>query len=540
MKVRTSSLPTLLCPWAAVSMASLLAQTLEQQLRGIPVLAVGTTCPGGFTVIESILHWLANGVRQPVCIFNSGNAAAFIGKDGRLYTLRTVLNEDGPSEPRSELRLDAAKSDSQDWQLTDTPDVAAVTVAHTERCILVLDSKMELHVRQDDGTVQDSCLTEEVVSVVPGERALVEAALPRPLAGRRVAQVACSDKHFLALTSDGVVHSCGSNTSGQLGLGHTDFILKLSPISLDKNGMNRLFRNLRRLRLGALGRGLEVLTWFVGSCLSQTWGERRLLLEAAMIFDLEEGRDADNIRSPFGLRLCLPTLGTIVHLCAVLADEAETELPEEKLPEVPFGAKTGVYFPFRDYTVEEWLDWIYHLQTNHVLLTPEYAAYVCEVARLLGMPSTEHEDPQSIHVCCMGPGSYLVKWFVDSRKLPSNDKQVISPGFDLYHHGAGQLLTFLIGAFPKNWGTANPDANFKNSDGRGMFQLKCDTQPKDRSCLPCRFGFSVSNGEMRTASGHFTLNNCVVELPEEESAFHLFGGAGPDQLVEVNALVELL
>ena len=207
--------------------------------------------------------------------------------------------------------------------------------------------------------------------------------------------------------------------------------------------------------------------------------------------------------------------------------------------EAPFGAKTEVYFPFRDYTVEEWLDWIYHLQTNHVLLTPEYAAYVCEVARLLGMPSTEHEDPQSIHVCCMGPGSYLVKWFVDSRKLPSNDKQVIPPGFDLYHHGAGQLLTFLIGAFPKNWGTANPDANFKNSDGRGVFQLKCDTQPKDRSCLPCRFGFSVSNGEMRTASGHFTLNNCVVELPEEESAFHLFGGAGPDQLVEVNALVEL-
>jgi len=216
-------------------MVSLLAQTLEQQLRGIPLLAVGTTCPGGFTVIESILHWLANGVRQPVCIFNSGNAAAFIGKDGRLYTLRTVLNEDGLSE----LRLDAAKSDSQEWQLTDTPDVAAVTVAHTERCILVLDSKMELHVRQDDGTVQDSCLTEEVVNAVSGQTALVEAALPRPLGGRCVAQVACSDKHYLALTSDGVVHSCGSNTSGQLGLGHTDFILKLSPISLDKNGMNR-------------------------------------------------------------------------------------------------------------------------------------------------------------------------------------------------------------------------------------------------------------------------------------------------------------
>jgi len=214
-------------------MSALLAQSLEQQLRGIPVLAAGTTCPGGFTVIESILHWLDNGVRQPLCTFNGGTAAAFIGKDGRLYTLRTVTNEDGLTE----LRLDAAKSDGQEWQLTETPDVAAVSVAHTERCILVLDSKMELHVRQDDGSVQDECLTEEVVSRNGG--GLVEAALPRPLAGQRVAQVACSDKHFLALTSDGVVHSCGSNSSGQLGLGHTDFNLKLSPVTLDKNGMNR-------------------------------------------------------------------------------------------------------------------------------------------------------------------------------------------------------------------------------------------------------------------------------------------------------------
>ena len=81
-----------------------------------------------------------------------------------------------------------------------------------------------------------------------------------------------------------------------------------------------------------------------------------------------------------------------------------------------------------------------------------------------------------------------------------------------------------------------------------MFQLKCDTQPKDHGCLPCRFGFSVSNGEMHTASGHFTLNNCVVELPTEESTFDVkppllatphLGGVGPDQLAEVSTSVEL-
>ncbi|CAE7509524.1 unnamed protein product, partial [Symbiodinium sp. CCMP2456] len=198
----------------------------------------------------------------------------------------------------------------------------------------------------------------------------------------------------------------------------------------------------------------------------------------------------------------------------VCQHHSETELPEEKLPEVQlpnapvapsplnphaapftgvsgepqFGTESGVYFPFQEYTVEEWLFWIYHLQTNRVLLTPEYAAYICEVARLLGIPSTEHEEPQNVHIYHMErPGSYLVKWYVDSRKLRSNDKQ------------------------------ENPDANFKKSDGRGMFQLKCDTPPKDHGCLPCRFGFSVSNGEMRTASGQFTLSNCVVDLPTEES-----------------------
>ncbi|CAE7776690.1 HERC5 [Symbiodinium microadriaticum] len=251
----------------------------------------------------------------------------------------------------------------------------------------------------------------------------------------------------------------------------------------------------------------------------------------------------------------------------VCRHHAEMELPEEKLHEVqlpnapvvtstltphaapftgvsgeaPFGADSEVYIPFQEYTVQEWLDWIYHLQTNHVLLTPEYAAYICEVARLLGMSSMEHDDPESIHICRMGkPGTYLIKWFLDSRKLRSNDKQIISPGFDLYHPCTGQTLRFLIGAFPKTWGTANPDVNFNKSDGRGIFQLKCDTKPKDHGCLPCRFGFSVSNGEMRTAPGHFTLNNCVVELPSEESTFDIFGGVGPDQLVEVHAFVELL
>ena len=55
--------------------------------------------------------------------------------------------------------------------------------------------------------------------------------------------------------------------------------------------------------------------------------------------------------------------------------------------------------------------------------------------------------------------------------LRESTKQVISPGFELFHPCTGQLMRFLMGAFPKNWGATNPHANFKETDARGMLQL---------------------------------------------------------------------
>eukprot|EP00913_Durusdinium_trenchii_P020512 g19267.t3 len=279
--------------------------SLHQQLSSIPVLSTGTKCPGDFTAVDSILHWLSHGVRMPACIFHQGQACAFIGKDGRLSdnrrqaefstgessseefrqvscrfmsgkaripdsvtsieasafqncrrlvelqlpgSLRRIRPSafcgcsgcfegwgDGEvSIPRAvtsiqsgafeacsglrkvqipeqndlqtfeipprcrlyTMRRDTSdpeesatlhEASSQDWQLSEGPDLTPVMVAHTDRCLVVLDSKMELHVRQDDGSVQDECLPEEVVV-----SALVEVSLPRPLSGHRVAMVACS------------------------------------------------------------------------------------------------------------------------------------------------------------------------------------------------------------------------------------------------------------------------------------------------------------------------------------------------------------
>ena len=69
---------------------------------------------------------------------------------------------------------------------------------------------------------------------------------------------------------------------------------------------------------------------------------------------------------------------------------------------------------FQEYIVEEWLDWIYQLQTNHVLLTPEYTC-----VRLRGFLGCHVPNPRTHQASTS---------FVDSRKLRSDDKQVISPG----------------------------------------------------------------------------------------------------------------
>ncbi|OLQ12467.1 hypothetical protein AK812_SmicGene3550 [Symbiodinium microadriaticum] len=136
-----------------------------------------------------------------------------------------------------------------------------------------------------------------------------------------------------------------------------------------------------------------------------------------------------------------------------------------------FGSESYVYLPLPEYTVQEWWDYLYYLQVeacngyftghlvfnlgevNRVLLTPEYAAYICELTRLLGlrlersMPMMEYLDPQTMQIHSTGrPGSYLVKWFLDSRKLKSNDKQIRV----FRVSGTGQFLRFLIGAFPKD------------------------------------------------------------------------------------------
>lgn len=68
--------------------------------------------------------------------------------------------------------------------------------------------------------------------------------------------------------------------------------------------------------------------------------------------------------------------------------------------------------------------------------------------------------------------SYQVIWTVDARKLKGNDKQAVSPPFDIVF-GATQV-TFKMMIYPRAHDESKGGASFKKSRGQGFIQLKCE------------------------------------------------------------------
>jgi hypothetical protein len=65
-----------------------------------------------------------------------------------------------------------------------------------------------------------------------------------------------------------------------------------------------------------------------------------------------------------------------------------------------------------------------------------------------------------------------LEWIVDSRKLRGNDKQAVSPTFNL---ACGCiLLPFKLMIYPKSASDQQGGGSFKRSGGRGSVTLKCE------------------------------------------------------------------
>lgn len=115
-------------------------------------------------------------------------------------------------------------------------------------------------------------------------------------------------------------------------------------------------------------------------------------------------------------------------------------------------------------------------------------------------------------------GYFRVFWTVDARKLRGNDKQAVSPPFELSFGENYPNVTFKMMIYPKVVSDAKGGAAFKKSHGRGFVQLKCEAELSE-AIANVSFRISIGSGEKaqppRGPVSHNFSSSAVCGLPKE-------------------------
>jgi len=140
------------------------------------------------------------------------------------------------------------------------------------------------------------------------------------------------------------------------------------------------------------------------------------------------------------------------------------------------------------------------------------------------MPSSQmplHPQPQTLSCNYQTDlGVFEVQWFVDARKLRGNDKQAVSPPFELPLglHGAARAV-FKLMIYAKSTTDRKGGACFKKARGRGTIQLKCQGDVLEASgdaSFRIAIGSGVRAQPPRGPIAHNFASNAVRGLEEEE------------------------
>jgi hypothetical protein len=108
-----------------------------------------------------------------------------------------------------------------------------------------------------------------------------------------------------------------------------------------------------------------------------------------------------------------------------------------------------------------------------------------------------------------------IEWVVDARKLRGNDKQAVSPPFDLTC--GGSTLPFRIMIYPKQVTDQKAGASFKKSRGRGSVTIKCEADLHQTTPLYFRIyagKHGVNKQDPRGPVEHDFSVSAVGKLPQ--------------------------
>lgn len=130
-------------------------------------------------------------------------------------------------------------------------------------------------------------------------------------------------------------------------------------------------------------------------------------------------------------------------------------------------------------------------------------------------------QPQTIE-CRLGDGlgqRSFIRWTVDARKLRGNDKQVVSPPFEICFGPQFPKVIFKLMIYPKASNLTRGGAAFKKSNGRGYIQLKCEGDISE-SIAQAAFWISIGSGDQeqppRGPVSHNFSRGAVCGLPRSE------------------------
>lgn len=115
-------------------------------------------------------------------------------------------------------------------------------------------------------------------------------------------------------------------------------------------------------------------------------------------------------------------------------------------------------------------------------------------------------------------GFFRVNWTVDGRKLRGNEKQTVSPPFELSFGPSHPNVTFKMMIYPEMINEGKGGSCFRKSNGRGFVQLKCEAE-LPASIAKIAFRISIGSGDnMKEARGpveHDFATSAVCGLPKE-------------------------
>jgi len=134
-------------------------------------------------------------------------------------------------------------------------------------------------------------------------------------------------------------------------------------------------------------------------------------------------------------------------------------------------------------------------------------------------------------------GHTILHWAVDAKKLESQDKQQVSPQFEVRFPGHSPQ-TFQLVIYPTVVNDGRRGAGFKKAKGRGRVVLKCQSVELPEGFPYVSFSISIGKGDLlqplRGPTAHNFRDQSCGGLPKKKEEWDFKSGVDDSRTVAVN------